>query len=65
MLYSIPKTAGTIDKRRENSKRRGVSFCCRVDGGIRGPDEGIIREVGRWFGWRGERVLVFAIDVIY
>jgi hypothetical protein len=49
----MPTMAGTIDRRRENSNNRGVRRCWRVFGGTRGPDEGMMREVGRCFGWRG------------
>jgi len=49
----MPTMAGTMDRRRENSNNRGVRRCWRVFGGTRGPDEGIMREVGRCFGWRG------------
>ena len=40
-------TAGTMDNRRENSKRRGVKRCSRVFGGTSGPEEGMMRDVGR------------------
>jgi len=39
-----------MERRRENSKRRGVSRCCRVLGGIKGPERGTMRDVGRCFG---------------
>ena len=46
-LYIMPKIAGTMESKRENSKRSGVSRCSKV-GGMRGPDEGMMRAVGRW-----------------
>lgn len=49
----VPMMAGTIDRRRENSKRSGVKRCSREFGGTRGPEEGMMRDVGRWRGWFG------------
>jgi hypothetical protein len=46
----MPTMAGTIDRRRENSNNNGVRLCWRVFGGMRGPDEGIMREVGKCLG---------------
>jgi len=43
----VPNMAGTIDRRRENSKRSGVNCCCRGLGGTIGPEAGMIRDVGR------------------
>jgi len=50
-LYSTPKTAGTIESRRDASNNSGVITCSRVFGGTRGPDTGTIRAVGKWLGW--------------
>ena len=47
----MPTMAGTMDKRRENSNKRGVRRCCRVFGGTSGPEEGMMRAVGRCFGF--------------
>ena len=47
-LYRVPKIAGTMESRRENSKRSGVNRCWSVFGGTRGPEDGIMRAVGRW-----------------
>jgi len=47
-LYIVPKIAGTMESKRENSKRSGVSHCSKVLGGMRGLEEGIMRAVGRW-----------------
>ena len=40
-----------MDRRRENSNKRGVRRCCRVFGGTSGPEEGMMRAVGRCFGF--------------
>ena len=47
MLYIVPKMAGTMDRRRNASKRRGVSVSSREFGGINGSEECMMREVGR------------------
>lgn len=51
MLYSVPREAGTIESHREKEKRNGVSRCCSVVGGIKGPEEGTIRAVGSCRNW--------------
>lgn len=40
--------AGTIESKRENSKRRGVSLSWMVVGGTTGLEGRTIRAVGRW-----------------
>jgi hypothetical protein len=44
-----------MERRREDSKRRGVRRCWRVFGGMRGDEAGMIRAVGRCFGYVGRR----------
>lgn len=43
----MPNMAGTIERRREHSKRSGVNCCCKELGGTIGLETGMIREVGR------------------